>query len=338
MVNKKISNIKNFTDEMPRAYLHMNKKEKFLTEQEKLLKKEKAKRKQYFRHITQEEIDEMVAKHDEVKQKSREKIEENWKKKFEEWKKNKEALPKYESPFLETAEKEAHKIEIDEEDKLKQIEKNLKAKKEFSENLVEPRPNEKLKKEREQRDIPPPKKKDTIYDHKKARIILRKRNPEEKSKRITWELKLNANEQAEQEKKRNAIKKPKQINLSALSTSVERTKRVVPEKKIDYLSTMIKEREKEKVAEMKRSLDSSNYLDNKWNKMLKKNNSSGVEGVQKVKSKIDRIDEEIKKKELLLKYAGGNEQKAEMRDQISSMLIDSIKGKLSILNNFSTGN
>ena len=50
-----------------------------------------------------------------------------------------------------------------------------------------------------------------------------------------------------------------------------------------------------------------------------------------MKSKIDSIEENVRQKQEILKMNGGNSHNLDLANQITDLLIDSIKGKLTII-------
>ena len=120
-----------------------------------------------------------------------------------------------------------------------------------------------------------------------------------------------------------------------------------PQTKIDYLSEMRieKEKKKEKKKNLKRNALSSQKTDDnindkalnneKWEKVFKNDKGSLMQNINIVKEKAKIIDDEVKKKEKILKINGGVENNPEIGQKISDLIIDSIEAKLSILNKVS---
>ena len=173
--------------------------------------------------------------------------------------------------------------------------------------------------------------KDTLFDYKKKRILIKKRDPNSQSsdkpgkKRITWELKLEPIEADQLENQKRLVKKPKMINVS--NYFEHRKNVVIPDKPIDYLAEQIKNRSNQRSA----TSDTK-----KWNKLIKNNKNTLLENVENVKYKVQKLENEARQKERFLKLNGGLENFPEIGEKVSSLLIDSIKGKLSILNTVSS--
>jgi hypothetical protein len=69
--------------------------------------------------------------------------------------------------------------------------------------------------------------------------------------------------------------------------------------------------------------------------MINNNKFSLYENVENIKLKAKLLDDQCKKKEQLLKLNGGTEKNPEIGSDLSNMLLDAIKAKLTILENIS---
>ena len=127
------------------------------------------------------------------------------------------------------------------------------------------------------------------------------------------------------------IRRPKKIKVSS---SFETKEHKPVEKKIDYLREMtIKREEKEK----KRSIISNNLSvpknsGQKWEKIINQFNGNIIENVNNIKHQADYLEKEAFMREKVLNLNGGIENNPELGQKVSSLLIDSIEAKLSILN------
>jgi hypothetical protein len=111
---------------------------------------------------------------------------------LDEWKERKEKLPKYISPFYKNPDSEVQKEIEDKEIQKEKIDALVKNKMDYAEKIKQPSSNPELKKKREtiiKNLTEKPKIKDTLFDHKKNRILLKKRDPNKPSK-YKWKLKL----------------------------------------------------------------------------------------------------------------------------------------------------
>jgi len=71
---------------------------------------------------------------------------------------------------------------------------------------------------------------------------------------------------------------------------------------------------------------------------LKNEKSSLIENVEKLKLKAKQIDEQAKRKEKLINLNGGTSKNPLESQEVSNMLIDSLKAKLAILEGVSKKN
>jgi len=187
---------KKFINQKKNECVYIRNKKNFLENEEKYLKTEISKNKELYPIVRLEEIKEFKKNMDKNHLKNMTDIEEKYHKIKEDWKKNKNDLPKFKNHLLKVAEEESKKI-IEEEEKHKKLMKEYaKAKKDFCEIVKEQIPklkiSEKLIKEREDKIKQLTGKivvKDTLYNYKKDRILLVKRDPNKPSK-FKWELKL----------------------------------------------------------------------------------------------------------------------------------------------------
>ena len=75
----------------------------------------------------------------------------------------------------------------------------------------------------------------------------------------------------------------------------------------------------------------SHYRGKHWEKMINDNKNTLIENVEKIKIKAEQIENKAKMNEILLNNKG--EINIEMQENVSNMLIDAIKAKLTILEN-----
>ena len=330
---------KKFINQKKNECVYIRNKKNFLENEEKYLKTEISKNKELYPIVRLEEIKEFKKNMDKNHLKNMTDIEEKYHKIKEDWKKNKNDLPKFKNHLLKVAEEESKKI-IEEEEKHKKLMKEYaKAKKDFCEIVKEQIPklkiSEKLIKEREDKIKQLTGKivvKDTLYNYKKDRILLVKRDPNKPSK-FKWELKLDEIDennplQKSVEIKKALIKKPKRI---ILSSSIDRKKKIqIPNKKIDYLQEFIKKRNQTEINSDNESLIKKEK--SKWEKMIKDNKKPIRENIENVKMKAEQLEQLALDNEKLLKLNGGIEKNPELGQKISDLIVDSIHAKLSILN------
>ena len=74
-----------------------------------------------------------------------------------------------------------------------------------------------------------------------------------------------------------------------------------------------------------------------WNKLANNKTGNKIENIQMMKSKIDSIEENVRQKQEILKVYGGNVHNFDLANQITDLIIDSIKGKLTIIDTLKKG-
>ena len=315
--------------------------EKFLKNEEKVYKEASEKRHKLFNSAKISEIKEFTKKVDEKKEKDEQEREQKKMEIKEKWKKIKDNLPKCnfiptnEDEFISLSENE--KIKKKEENKVRNIEK-----KNYGEMIREkhaPEIDENLKNQREKIifSLEEPKKcqvKYTMNKQKKKRVILKKRDNSKPSK-FKWELKIeDSSIDKLEEMNKNLIKKPKKVNLSPIS----RTKSLIPEKRPDYLREIINKK-KEKNRSMSQSEirnegeEELNAKKNKkkWEEAINNDKGNLIQNIYSIKEKANNLEKKAEMNEKLLHLNGGIENNPELGKKVSSLLIDSIEAKLSIL-------
>ena len=312
--------------------------EKYIKQEEKVYKDAAEKRHKLYNSAKIEEIKEFTKKVNDKKEKDeiqreQKKIELN-----QNWKKNKENLPKCN---YDMASNEENTFKKEEEIKKKKEEMGARRSlvEEFSDKVREkyaPEIDDKKKSERERKiylmEVPVNPKKYTMNKQKKKRILLKKRDNSKPSK-FKWELKLEypAVDKFDEQNK-NLIKKPKRINLSP----IERTKLIIPDKKPDYLREIINKREVKNRALSSSKVDedeelNTNQQSKKWEKVINNNSATLLENINNVKEQANSLEKQAEMNEKLLKLNGGIENNPELGKKVSSLLINSIEAKLSIL-------
>ena len=314
--------------------------EKFKINEEKKYKEASQKRHQFVDSVQIERIKEFSKQIDKKKEQDEIDREQKWVDKSKDWKKNKDNLPQ--CNYVETVvEEENIKKEEEEKKKKEKTQAFILGKKNYGEMIREkhaPEIDENLKKEREKKILaledPSSHKKYTKEKQKKKRILLKKRDNSKPSK-FKWELKLEEPDidKLEQANK-NLIKRPKKVNLSPIS----RTKSLIPEKRKDYLREIINKKEiksRSMSSKMSEGEDGEvlniNKKTNKWEKDINNDNGTLLQNINNVKEKANTLEKQAEMKEKLLKLNGGIQNNPELGKRVSSLLIDSIEAKLSIL-------
>ena len=315
--------------------------EKYNDKEKKFLDKSKQQRHKLYNSDKYDEINAFQKKVDERKEKDDQKREIKRKEMLENWKSMKSSLPK--CNFESVAEREQKRKE-EEERKKQQAHALREEKMNYGDIIRErksPEINEVLKKEREKiiKTFEEPKSaqiKYTLNNQKKNRIVIKKRDNSKPSK-YKWKLKLENSNSIEDEINNNLIKKPKRINLATMP----RTNSLNPGKKHDYLRDIISEKEEKNRIMSSQNMNQENdvntikSMEKKWDKTLKNNKGTLMENISDVKEKITSLEKEAQMQEKLLKLNGGIGNNPKMGKKVSSLLIDSIEAKLSILNQVS---
>lgn len=340
------------------------KKQQLLQEEEqKRLELEKARNKQNYKPISRDEIEEFKKNYEEQRQKllyGREK--ERLLKKEEIIQRN-SALPKVETHVHQKIVEEEKKLrEIKEKEKMDKIYNKLKIK-QFSKVIqtsMVPKLDETKKREVEERILAEGQRPKKLENKRIGRIILKKPDPN-KPKKYNWELKLN-NSSLSVDRANNLVGNNNSISKGIFSTSIlnksrpftgennmrssmnrSREKKKPLEKNPDYLTEMrIKKTILEKTASYTnpQTGPSKNIIyflanDKKWKKMIANNKYSLLENVEQIKIKALMLEQQAKMNEKLLNLKGGAQKNPEIGENVSNMLIDAIKAKLTILENIS---
>lgn len=148
---------------------------------------------------------------------------------------------------------------------------------------------------------------------------LRKKNPNKPSK-LKWTPKLNPKEF---EIKKDFVKKPVHLNLAK---SFDKPKRINTSSSpiiTDYLKEFREKKDPQSQLISRKKI--------RWNKILNDEDNSMTNKVNYIKMKASQLDQQAKYKEQFLKLNGGTEKYPELGAQAASLIVDSIKAKLSIL-------
>ena len=272
--------------------------------------------------VSLEEIFDFEKKQKELELKRLAEIEEEKKKLREQWKQTKDILPKFESSVMQMIKEEEKKNK--EKKEMEEFKKKLKQQeiKNYSEvvnKLFLPKINQSMKKEREDRIKNLDVKNNIQHITKKknnGRILLKKPDPNKPSK-YSWKLKLELEEQDKTNKNKN-------LHPDKRARSAQ--KRMPLEKLPDYLTEM--RNKNEKIS----NNSQTKFRTNNWDKMLKNNKGNLLENVEKVKKKVEELENKAKMNEQLLQNSSGGVD-IDLQQKVSGYLLDAIKAKLSIIEN-----
>jgi hypothetical protein len=328
-------------DKKSKDYNYSKIYEKFKKDEEHKFKQANLKRHQEVDSVNLENIYEFSKQVDKKIEQDEIEREQKWVEKSRNWKKNKDSLPQ--SNYVVTvAEEENIKKEEEEKKKKEKSSAFVLGKKNYGEMIREkyaPEIDTNLKKVRENiitaLEDPGSHKKYTMNKQKKKRVILKKRDDSKPSK-FKWELKIEEPKVDQfEDQNKNIVKKPRRVNLSPIT----RTKSLVPGKRPDYLREIINKKEVRNRAMSTKKSEGNNDNEaaknddkgKKWEKAINNDNATLLENINNVKVKANSLEKEAEMKEKLLKLNGGIENNPELGKKVSSLLIDSIEAKLSIL-------
>ena len=300
---------------------------------------------EYFKGKKKHYIDLSTLKSDEEiyleqKEKKIEEIKEKYRKEKEEWEKNKSSIPEFKIKNSDKVILQTRQIFEDEKNHKKKIEELKKEKEDYAElirydkkpeedersKLLKSQRLENIKKLTEKKIV-----KDTLYDYKKKRILLKKRDPNKPSK-YSWQLKLEEIDENDPlgtsvEIQKALIKKPRRIMLS---TEFEK-KQSIPNQKKDFLPEAMS---KKNITEINSDNENSGNQNTNWNKLLKDKNASLFENLENVKNKADYLEQKASENEKILVVNGGFSRNPKLGKKVTNLLINSIHAKMCILDNF----
>ena len=328
---EKIQFIREHVNDKPaneNEYLFKVLENQYKEREENEIKKEIMKHKERIKEnfITIEEINEFQKKQKENELKRLAEVEEERKKLHEQWKKTKENLPKFESSIMQKVKME--EAQLKEQKEMEEFKKKIKLKevKNYSDAVTKlflPKIDENVKKEREDR-IKNLSVKNNIQKHhtkKNQRILLVKPDPN-KPKKYKWDLKLTV------EEKNNLNETNNQNRIKSRSKSANKHKPM--EKPPDYL-TQMRLQKNNFIDDRNSNSSQSHYRGKQWDKMINNNKNTLIENVENIKIKAEQLENKAKMNEKLLQAKG--EVNVEMQENVSNLLIDAIKAKLTILEN-----
>lgn len=307
-------------------------------------KRELAKKRNLFKPVSKEEIDDHIRKHEilmaqkeEERQKeviARKKQEENVM----------ETIKKFKTPAQERVSLEEGKVK-DELEKKKDERKLRREKMENYANLIkdicpvkvsESKAAE-LKKQVEQLRHPVRQSRDIRKEYELANLNKRslkegagshsadKLRKEQTETNMSSPRLIDKGSEALPKARHNTSDKSKLALKSAILQQEQQKMEQAKAKKLDYLSELRKKREE--------NYGASKSIKYNWSSDLKNEQLNPSEKYNRLVGKANMIEEQAKMKEKLLLAKGGTEKNPEMGEYVSDMFIDAIKAKLAILEN-----
>ena len=322
-------------------YLFMKQYQKFVKNEKKLLEQENNYRKKRMKPISNEEIEQFNEKMDKKREEKKLITDEMSQKLLQSWNERKKTIPTYVSPLSDKAYENITNDALKEKERLEQKLIFLNKQNNYSLEVRNSHVPPKNKKLEEQRlatisNLDPKRfleNKETLQHHKrKGRVLLKKVNPNKPNK-YDWLKKLNKSAESEVNIEDKLIKKPKYYMLSM---STEKSRNKLPNIKNDYLKEIKKENEKIYNSENNKGLnEEEDYIKNsakKWNKLINDNtDGSLVDNINNARNKIEKLEYEALQNEKLLKSQDDINKSAELNKKVSSLIIDSIQAKITLL-------
>ena len=299
-------------------YITAEEREQMRQENEKaLLSLELAKRKAYYKPINKEELDDFSKKYNENKKHTNAELEHKKLQMEELYKERKQLLPKYHSKFFLYNKQLDKEYREEKEKKLLEIKKMNEVRRLFDKDVKKiffpTKTNEKLKKEREDRI------KTIAGDNRKEEI-----------KRLNEEIK---NKREEYKVPKVKVDPKKKIDIKKEELEKKKEKREKEEKieknKKDYLKEFRMKRE-EKI--QKNLINTDNLENNQWKKIMNNNKKNFMDNIDEIKNKAEKMQREAEYKQKLYKMDNNAIKHPEMSDEIGNLYVQSIQGKLEILN------
>ena len=305
-ITNRINKLAHEKPKSPENYIYNKLKEKFEKNQKKLIDKILMTRKEPV--MRKNDFDELEKRVNEQKRLMEIDNEERKKKLLELWLYRSQTLPAYHHPLIKFVEEE----EKNKRREWNEIEKKRKECNDLEKRNFKPPKvtiNKVLRKQIENR-----KKvmnRDTIrqlrIDNKIMRFKFSPIKPFSR-KNIKHQLSFNKIDNNSQNKKNKKILKPIKI--------------LSPKPK-DYLRDVISQTRRE------RSPNSSFGI--KFSDILESSNNNVVESLMTAKNQIEKIDDKLKRKKMLLNLKDGYSNDVNLVDQVGKLLVDSVQSKISVL-------
>lgn len=321
--NEKMLKIKEYIHKKPnnKVYLYQKKIDKYINDENNLVKLENIKRKAIMKHIDLKEFSEMKKNYEEIHAKklleSNEKME-NLKKS---WSERHKLIPLYVNPLSKLVTEEDNKNKQEEQNKKMKI-KDLKTLQiNYSKNKV---PKPALKVIEKSNNMRNDKGSGNINNSNIIKPYFKKSNSY--SNLIRQKILDKYRERHEQNKSEESLSRNEEL-LSMKNKNKEYNNKV-----IDFLKERrkIKELKKERLKSLGR-FSSYEYSGTKEISKLIKANGVNDDILKVAKTKLDSIESKRRQKDLLLKYSGGTAKNPELSDEICDLMIDSIQAKLSLI-------
>ena len=296
-----ISKLANEKPKSPENYIYYKLKENYEKKQKKLLDKFLSQKKEPV--MRKNEFDELEKRVNEQKRLMEKNNEEKKKKLMELWLYRSQTLPSYHHPLIKVVKEE----EKNKKRGWNELDKKTKECNDLEKRYFKPPKviiNEVLRKQIEDR-------KKTINKDNIRKLRIIKNNQRLKLSSIKPITRKNIEHQLSFNKlnKKN-IKILKPIKIS-------------PPKRKDYL--------KDVISKTSRGRSPNTSLAINFNNILEKNNNNVVESLITAREQIEKIDDKIKRKKVLLNMKDSYSKDVNLLDQVGKLLIDSVQSKINVL-------
>ena len=335
ILEKSIKNIDKTQKKQTKDYLFYQVKQRFENNEKKLVDKVNLIKKDSL--VTKQELQELAERRNERKKILEEGLTERKLNLIKMWHQRSQKLPVYKHPVVDVLEDEKMDIFEENQEKQEQKENNDRNKKTYQPPKV--KIDLQLKQIREKRILMSHKESVTETETKNKKRFLKNldfmANIIEAAKEENLEKiknKKSRNIKTENYKEKNdKIKLAKSLDISDNKKKFNYQLHPKPEKPIDYLKEIMKEKKGGQKKEKKEQGVGDMFAELKDDGTIKGRNQI-FETFDMIKSKTNAIDQKVTEKKEVMKVKGGYIKNTNIGDEVGNLLIESIQTKLSLLN------
>ena len=335
ILEKSIKNIDKTQKKQTKDYLFYQVKQRFENNEKKLVDKVNLIKKDSL--VTKQELQELAERRNERKKILEEGLTERKLNLIKMWHQRSQKLPVYKHPVVDVLEDEKMDIFEENQEKQEQKENNDRNKKTYQPPKV--KIDLQLKQIREKRILMSHKESVTETETKNKKRFLKNldfmANIIEAAKEENLEKNKNKksrNIKTENYKEKNdKIKVAKSLDINDNKKKFNYQLHPKPEKPIDYLKEIMKEKKGGQKKEKKEQGVGDMFAELKDDGTIKGRNQI-FETFDMIKSKTNAIDQKVIEKNEVMKVKGGYIKNTNIGDEVGNLLIESIQTKLSLLN------
>ena len=335
ILEKSIKNIDKTQKKQTKDYLFYQVKQRFENNEKKLVDKVNLIKKDSL--VTKQELQELAERRNERKKILEEGLTERKLNLIKMWHQRSQKLPVYKHPVVDVLEDEKMDIFEENQEKQEQKENNDRNKKTYQPPKV--KIDLQLKQIREKRILMSHKESVTETETKNKKRFLKNldfmANIIEAAKEENLEKiknKKSRNIKTENYKEKNdKIKVAKSLDINDNKKKFNYQLHPKPEKPIDYLKEIMKEKKGGQKKEKKEQGVGDMFAELKDDGTIKGRNQI-FETFDMIKSKTNAIDQKVTEKKEVMKVKGGYIKNTNIGDEVGNLLIESIQTKLSLLN------